>query len=141
MARGSLARPLALHERTDELAALTQALERVADGHGAALLIEGPAGIGKTTVLDAARAAAAERGLPVLAVRGTELERTHAFGGARRMLAPAVAPVDERAFAGPAEAALIKGSDPSPGGEGHRRAGCGRKSGPHQWGHGAGRSP
>src|SRR5919106_2765986 len=100
MARSSLARRLDLHERTEELAALRQALERVADGHGAALLIEGPAGIGKTAVLDAARAAAAERGLRVLAVRGTELERTHAFGGARRMFAPAVAPVGEPVYAG-----------------------------------------
>ena len=107
-----------LHERTEELAALRRALERVADGHGAALLIEGPAGIGKTAVLDAARAAAAERGLPVLAVRGTELERTHAFGGARRMLAPAVAPVGELAFAGPAAAAravLTNGTEPTAG--------------------------
>jgi AAA ATPase domain len=84
---------LAVHERREELAVLAQTLERVADGPAAAVLIEGPAGIGKTTVLGAARAAAGERGLPVLSARGTELERTHAFGGARRLFAPAVEPL------------------------------------------------
>jgi DNA-binding CsgD family transcriptional regulator len=96
---------LGVHERTEEIAVLESAMGRAVGGPGAALLIEGPAGIGKTTVLDAARAAATTRGLPVLSARGTELERTHAFGGARRLLAPYLESLGERGFAGPAAAA------------------------------------
>lgn len=89
-----------MHERHQELIAIEQALERVAHGHGATLLIEGPAGIGKTTLLTATRDFAAGRGMPSLTVRGTPLERSHAFGGARRLLGSV-----ERRFEGPAAAA------------------------------------
>jgi tetratricopeptide (TPR) repeat protein len=109
---------LAVHERTEEIALLEHAIERAKGGLGTALLVEGPAGIGKTTVLDAARAAAVEHDLPVLAARGTELERTHAFGGARRLLAPHVDLLGERSFAGPAAAAravLADGTGAAPG--------------------------
>ncbi len=89
-----------MQERQSELNTIEQALDRVARGHGATLLIEGPAGIGKTTVLAAAREASAARGANCLSVRGTRLERSHAFGGARRLLASV-----ERRFEGPAAAA------------------------------------
>jgi ATP/maltotriose-dependent transcriptional regulator MalT len=89
-----------VQERHEELIAIEQSLERVAHGHGATLLIEGPAGIGKTTVLSATQDFAAGRGMSTLAVRGTPLERSDAFGGARRLLGS----VDRR-FEGQAAAA------------------------------------
>lgn len=89
-----------MQERHQELLAVEQALERVAHGHGATLLIEGPAGIGKTTVLTATQDFAAGRGIPSLSTRGTPLERSHAFGGARRLLGSV-----ERRSEGPAAAA------------------------------------
>src|SRR5829696_9753671 len=55
-------------------------------------VIEGPAGIGKTRLLEEARAAAADAlGLAVLHARGGELERDFGFGVVRQLLEPRVA--------------------------------------------------
>ena len=51
-----------LLERHEELARIESALEDARSGRGRFLVIEGPAGIGKTALLAAARATAAERG-------------------------------------------------------------------------------
>jgi DNA-binding CsgD family transcriptional regulator len=48
-------------------------------------MVDGPAGVGKTSLLDAARAAAAEAGLLTLRARGAELERAFAFGVVRQL--------------------------------------------------------
>jgi len=93
-----------VHERDRELEVLTEALKGAVAGAGCAHLVEGPPGIGKTTVLAAVVAAAEERGLLTLRVRGSELERSHPFGGARRLLASG-ALVGERSFHGPGAAA------------------------------------
>ncbi len=69
-----------LLEREEELARLGAALASAAAGRGCVIHVEGPAGIGKTGLLDAARAAAGEQGLAVLAARGGELEREFAHG-------------------------------------------------------------
>ncbi len=104
-----------MHERTQELEVVSEALARAAAGEGRALLVEGPAGIGKTTLLQAAREAATERGVPVLSARGTELERSHAFGAARRLLGPMLDTLGEAGFAGPAGAArAVLTDDASP---------------------------
>ncbi len=79
----------ALLERGGELALVAAAVERAAAGLGGALLVEGPAGIGKTRLLDAARSAAAGRGFRVLAARGSPLEREFGFGVVRGLLEPA----------------------------------------------------
>jgi DNA-binding CsgD family transcriptional regulator len=49
------------------------------------VLVEGPAGIGKSRLLAAARALADERGLLVVAARGGELERDFPFGVVRQL--------------------------------------------------------
>ena len=72
---GSVAVPLALLERDGEVERIGQALERAREGHGSVLAVEGPAGIGKTQLLAATRAAARERGMRVLRARGAELEQ------------------------------------------------------------------
>ena len=71
------------------------------------MLIEGPAGIGKTRLIQEARRRAGEGGMRVLTARGSEIERDFAFGVVRQLVEgllvdPAVA---ERAFAGAAQGA------------------------------------
>jgi predicted ATPase len=66
----------ALYEREDELAALAEARA----GTGGLVVVEGPAGIGKSRLLAEARADAAGRGMTVLTARGTDLEREAPFG-------------------------------------------------------------
>ncbi len=54
-------------------------------------MLEGPAGIGKTVLLAAARDAARGRGFRVLRGRGAELEREFGFGVVRQLVEPVVA--------------------------------------------------
>ena len=63
------------------------------------VLIEGPAGIGKTVLLRAARRRAEDAGFRVLAARGGELERELGLGIARQLFEPLLvrANVAERA--------------------------------------------
>jgi DNA-binding CsgD family transcriptional regulator len=77
-----------LLERTAELARIESALAEARAGGGRFLVIEGPAGIGKTALLAEARTAAARGGMRVLRSRGTELERDFAFGVVRQLLEP-----------------------------------------------------
>ncbi len=60
---GRAAQDAPLLERDHELAAVTAVVDAAAAGHGATVWIEGPAGIGKTRLVGAARApgAAASR--------------------------------------------------------------------------------
>ena len=91
-----------LLEREHELARVTSVLEGAASGTGAALMVEGAPGIGKTSLLDAGADLAAGSGLAVLRARGGELERALPFGVARDLLARriATAPEDEQARLG-----------------------------------------
>ena len=91
--------PLTLLEREKERAAIAQA-------RSACVLISGPAGIGKTR---AARRSV-ERPTPVLRARGSELERSFAFGGVQQLFARVKVP-DEGAAAH-ARAAFAAGGEP-----------------------------
>jgi tetratricopeptide (TPR) repeat protein len=66
--------------RAGELAVLGEALDRVASGRPAVVLIEGEAGIGKTRLLDEALQVARGLGMQVAAGRAEELEQTRPFG-------------------------------------------------------------
>jgi DNA-binding CsgD family transcriptional regulator len=77
-----------LLERRAETARIESALTEASDGRGAFVVVEGPAGIGKTALLRAARVAAAGRGMRVLWARGTELERDFSFGVVRQLFEP-----------------------------------------------------
>jgi DNA-binding CsgD family transcriptional regulator len=81
-----------LLERGEELAAVRALLERGRDAQAGALLVEGPAGIGKTALLDATRELAREAGFRVLAARGGELEREFAHAVVRQLFEPALTP-------------------------------------------------
>lgn len=79
-----------LLERDRELAVLAGALERAREGSGTLVVVEGPAGAGKTRLLGEAVQRARQLGLRCLQGRGAELERDMAFGVARQALAPAL---------------------------------------------------
>ncbi|MGH8897268.1 MAG: helix-turn-helix transcriptional regulator [Egibacteraceae bacterium] len=80
-----------LLERDAELAILEELVADTVAGRGRVVLVEGPAGIGKTRLLGEARDRAGSLGLRVLAGSGGELERDFAFGLVRQLLEPAVA--------------------------------------------------
>ena len=80
----------ALLERDAQRAELDGLLRGVARGHGSVMLVEGPAGIGKTEVLRLARSMAPSHEVKVLQGRGGELEREFAFGVARQLFEPAL---------------------------------------------------
>jgi len=66
--------------RAAEVAVLSEALNRVASGRLAVVLIEGEAGIGKTRLLDVVLENARGRGIQVAAGSAEELERSRPFG-------------------------------------------------------------
>jgi predicted ATPase len=76
-----------LVEREPELETLRAGLDRACAGEGTLLLIEGPAGVGKTAL---ARAAAARAPMVPLQASGSELEQPFAFGVVRQLLEPVV---------------------------------------------------
>src|SRR6476659_1575843 len=98
-----------LFEREDDLAALDAALTEAVAGTGGVLLIEGPAGIGKTVLLEALRRRASAARMTVLAARGGELERGFGFGIVRQLLEVALIGADgaerDRLLAGAARLA------------------------------------
>ena len=77
-----------LRGRDTELAVLAGSLAAAAAGEGSLLVLEGPAGIGKTTLLDAAAARGRDCGMAVLRARGNPLEQDFSFGIARQAFAP-----------------------------------------------------
>jgi DNA-binding CsgD family transcriptional regulator len=96
---------LDLLERDAELAAVADAIGALPAG-GRLLAIEGPPGIGKTTLLAEAKALGQDAGLRVLSARGSELERTFSYGMVRQLfeqlLAPASAEERDELLAGAA---------------------------------------
>ena len=79
-----------LLERNAQRAQLEGLLRGVAVGRGSVMLVEGPAGIGKTEVLRLDRTMAPSHRVRALQVRGGELEREFAFGVARQLFEPAL---------------------------------------------------
>lgn len=80
-----------LFEREEELSEFAALLEDTASGGGRLLLIEGPAGIGKTRLLAELQDLADAHKARVLGARGSELERDFAFGIVRQLLEPLLA--------------------------------------------------
>jgi DNA-binding CsgD family transcriptional regulator len=94
-----------LREREHEVAAVEELLEH----RGRMVLLEGRAGIGKTSLVEVACSRAAELGHEVLRARGSELESGFAFGVVRQLFERRLAGADlgerEALLAGPAAAA------------------------------------
>jgi DNA-binding CsgD family transcriptional regulator len=84
-----------LVERETELQVIDAAVSNASAGAGRLLVIEGPAGIGKTQLLLAARRRANDGGMQVLHARGSELEREFPYGLVRQLLEPALAEIPD----------------------------------------------
>lgn len=95
-----------LLERDAELHALSAAFDRAAAGHGRPIVLEGAAGAGKSALFRAAIDLGRTTGMRVLTARGSELERTFAFGVVRQLFEGAVTNAESverrRLFAGAA---------------------------------------
>jgi DNA-binding CsgD family transcriptional regulator len=74
-----------LLERERELDTLAAVIGAAAEGRSGLVLVQGPAGIGKSRLLVEARVLAEERGLCVRSARGGELERDFPFGIVRQL--------------------------------------------------------
>jgi len=92
-----------LLERTCELETLWGVVEA-----GGVAVVEGEAGIGKTSLLEATGARAAEAGARVLRARGTALERGYGFGIVRQLFEREV----DDGLTGPAATALGRPDEP-----------------------------
>ena len=87
-----------LLERDGELAALE---ELIGDsGRGQLLAIEGPPGIGKTSLMQEARLHGRAAGMLVLGARGSELESSFSFGVVRQLFEPFLVRLAEEERAG-----------------------------------------
>ncbi len=73
-------------ERELELAHIVSALDAAADGRGSAVVIEGPAGIGKTRLVQDTRAMAKARGFGRIQATGDELESAMAWSVVRQLI-------------------------------------------------------
>jgi DNA-binding CsgD family transcriptional regulator len=96
-----------LFGRDEELRRTGALLAAAAGGEGGALLLLGDAGIGKTSLIDAAAESAREAGMQVLRARAVEAERELPFAGLAELLAPVAARVEELA---PEHAAALAGA-------------------------------
>jgi DNA-binding SARP family transcriptional activator len=110
-----------LVDREGELAQMAATLRRVLAGQGAVLLIEGPAGIGKTRLLDEARRLAETRGRYAVSARGSQMEQSFAFGAVRQLFEPLVRAMPELLEGAAASARIVFDSDHEP----HERGGDG----------------
>jgi DNA-binding CsgD family transcriptional regulator len=87
---------LPLRERERELAAVEDVLGRTGRGGSGLVLVEGPAGIGKSRLVEELAARAEPAGVRVLVARAAHLEREFAFGVVRQLFEPVLADSGER---------------------------------------------
>ncbi|WP_156411437.1 BTAD domain-containing putative transcriptional regulator [Nocardioides sp. Soil805] len=89
-------KPDGLVDRERELAVLRTKLEDLKDGRGGSVLVEGPAGIGKTRLLDELRKLAVADGVLVRSARSSALEQGFDYGVVRQLFDAAVDDVVRR---------------------------------------------
>jgi DNA-binding CsgD family transcriptional regulator len=94
-----------LLEREREFGALGDAVRAAAAGRGGIVMVSGPAGIGKTALLDALVRDAVRQGVRPLRASGGELERAFAYGVVRQLFEPVLA-----ASAGAGRLQLLSGA-------------------------------
>jgi DNA-binding NarL/FixJ family response regulator len=100
--------PTALLERDEELETIEAMLGAARAGTGGVVLVEGEAGAGKTSLLDAAATTAAELGMLVLRARGGAHERNFPYGVMRQLLERQLSDPTRRARALSGAAALAE---------------------------------
>jgi DNA-binding CsgD family transcriptional regulator len=88
-----------LLERGSEIERLTDVVRSAAEGNGRLLVIEAPAGLGKTSLLGSAWALLDDARLTRCRARGSELELDFPFGVVRQLLEPLLfgAPLEQQA--------------------------------------------
>ncbi len=93
-----------LLEREQELVAFEDLLSAERGDASRLMVVEGPAGIGKSRLIAELRDRAAEEGLRILAANGSDLERDFPFGVVRQLFEPLLAdpPLRERLLEGAA---------------------------------------
>src|SRR3954464_9803630 len=93
-----------LLEREFELGAVREAVAAAAGDVGRLVVVEGPAGIGKTRLRDEVREQATQEGLHLLSACSDPTDRDVPFGGVRALLASAATTREDLAemFTGPA---------------------------------------
>ncbi|WP_054567617.1 BTAD domain-containing putative transcriptional regulator [Frankia sp. R43] len=93
-----------LVDRDREVAELAACVADAAEAQARLVVIEGPAGIGKSRLLVEARRPAVAGGFRVLTARGSQLEREFAFGAVRQLFEAEVAAAtpDHELLTGPA---------------------------------------
>jgi DNA-binding CsgD family transcriptional regulator len=94
-----------LHERERELSVIVDALDEAADGRGRVVVVEGPAGIGKTGLADSVSHSARARSFATAGARGSELELAYAWGVVRQLLEPRL-----RGMTGEARSRVLAGA-------------------------------
>src|SRR5438067_12389316 len=83
-----------LLEREHEVDRVRAAVRAVGQRAGTVVVIEGPAGMGKSRLLEVARVRATELGLRVLSARATELEQGFPFDVMRQLFERAIVEAD-----------------------------------------------
>jgi ATP/maltotriose-dependent transcriptional regulator MalT len=103
--------PARILERDRELAELERLLGLATGGEGQVVLLNGPAGIGKTELLRHARRLAEQAGATCLSAVASALDRSFAFGLVHQLLDPVLAAADparrERLLSGAAARADV----------------------------------
>jgi DNA-binding CsgD family transcriptional regulator len=94
-----------LLERDEQLAVMRAAIERLRAGSGCVVVVSGPAGIGKTALLQATVEYARIQGAEILVARGEELERAFGHGVTRQLLDRVLTGLDDGELA-----ALLEGA-------------------------------
>jgi predicted ATPase len=99
-----------LFERDRELEVLDHLVAGAQHGEAALVLLEGPAGIGKTRLLSEARDQAQSAGFRVVTARGSEFEREVAYGVVRQLFESLVQDPGQRdrLLRGPAVGAVTR---------------------------------
>src|SRR6478609_43344 len=83
-----------LVEREVQLAEIAELIGRAAAGGSGVMVVEGPAGVGKTRLLEAVEELAGAAPVRVLRARGGELERSFPFGIVGQLFGAPVSALD-----------------------------------------------
>jgi hypothetical protein len=100
--------------RVDEVARLRDLVRQVVAGHGAAVLVEGEPGVGKSVLLDVVEAESRARGACVLRGGGGQVERPVPFATLASWLRTADQGPEYAPFDGSGSARLTPRRDPEP---------------------------
>src|SRR5688500_2533661 len=74
-----------LLERDDAVCAIERCIDQAFGGTGSAVVLEGAAGLGKSSLVSVAMSLANDRGMNVLGARGIEIEEQFSFGVVRQL--------------------------------------------------------